>query len=178
MFSFFRHDYPEWLVVGLGNPGAQYANTRHNVGYMVVDDLLAENGDMLVKGRAERDDMLLFRADSYMNDSGVSVARMAKKMKADPDHIIVVHDELDLPPNKIKLRKDGSENGHNGLKSISEHLGSRGYYRVKVGIGRTDVLGPVDATAQFDEAIALAARAVHLIVEEGLAIAQNEVHAR
>ncbi|QPK83871.1 peptidyl-tRNA hydrolase [Corynebacterium qintianiae] len=164
----------EWLVVGLGNPGPEYAATRHNVGYMVVDEL---SNDKL-QGVA------LMKPSTYMNSSGEDVAPAAKRLDVAPERIIVCHDELDLPRGAVKLKLGGNENGHNGLKSLTDHLGTRDYLRVRIGIGRPPagttvpdyVLSPVEG--DISEQIRLAAEAVRLIVAEGLARAQHEIHSR
>ena len=186
----------EWLVVGLGNPGAKYAATRHNVGYMAIDDLLAAGGDVLEPVRGmdvqaaplnwEGHKVLAVRSGTFMNLSGDPVAPLAQQLGIAPDHVIVLHDELDLPANKIRLKQGGNENGHNGLKSLTERLGTRDYLRVRIGIARPPkgasipdyVLGPVDAGAGFDAAIATAAESARLIVTEGLSKAQNQIHSR
>lgn len=186
----------DWLVVGLGNPGARYAATRHNVGYMAADDLLADHGALFapVVGHNLQaaaitlagTEVVVLRAGTFMNLSGGPVAALARELAVPAERIIVIHDELDLPPNKLRLKLGGNENGHNGLKSLTEELGTRDYLRVRIGIGRPTggtsivdhVLGPVDAGAGFDAAIAGAAEAARLIVEAGLAKAQNVIHAR
>ncbi|MDO5033059.1 aminoacyl-tRNA hydrolase [Corynebacterium sp.] len=186
----------EWLVVGLGNPGKKYEATRHNVGYMAVDDLLAETGELLqpVAGHnlsaAQLEwqgiPVLALRSHTYMNLSGDPVAPLAQQLGVPAERVIVLHDELDLPVHTVRVKKGGNENGHNGLKSLSERLGTRDYLRVRIGIGRPPkgspipeyVLGPVDAGAGCDTAIATAAEAAHLIVERGLSAAQNEIHSR
>ena len=186
----------EWLVVGLGNPGAKYAATRHNVGYMAIDDLLAAGGDVLEPVRGmdvqaaplnwEGHKVLAVRSGTFMNLSGDPVAPLAQQLGIAPDHVIVLHDELDLPANKVRLKQGGNENGHNGLKSLTERLGTRDYLRVRIGIARPPkgasipdyVLGPVDAGAGFDAAIAAAAESARLIVTEGLGKAQNQIHSR
>ncbi|MFW9044622.1 aminoacyl-tRNA hydrolase [Corynebacterium striatum] len=186
----------EWLVVGLGNPGAKYAATRHNVGYMAVDDLLAESGELLqpVAGHSltaaplnvADTPVLVVRSATFMNLSGDPIAPLAQQLGIPAERILVIHDELDLPPNKIRIKVGGNENGHNGLKSLTERLGTRDYPRVRIGIGRPPkgssipdyVLGPVDADAGFDAAIETAADAVRLIVSSGIQSAQNEIHSR
>lgn len=185
-----------WLIVGLGNPGPEYAATRHNVGYMAQDDVLARQGDLLeqVSGipatacvlKLGNERALAVRSATFMNLSGTAIAPLAELLDIPAERIVVLHDELDLPPNKIRLKKGGNENGHNGLKSLSECLGTRDYLRVRIGIGRPPkgssipdyVLGPVAAGEGFDEAIATAAEAAELIVTEGLEIAQNRIHSR
>ncbi|MBZ8176253.1 aminoacyl-tRNA hydrolase [Corynebacterium sp. 3HC-13] len=186
----------QWLIVGLGNPGAEYAATRHNVGYMAVDDLLAENGDVLLpltRYPAQAAllhwgdiPVLVLRPTTYMNNSGEAIAPVAKALAIPPERIVVLHDELDLKPGKIRLRCGGNENGHNGLKSTSLALGTRDYLRVRIGIGRPaqgtsvvdHVLGPVDAGPEIDELITTAAVATRLIVQQGLAQAQNQIHSK
>lgn len=188
----------EWLIVGLGNPGARYAATRHNVGYMAIDDLLADAGDVLapvrgIKAEAAQIDIngtpvVVARATTFMNLSGEGIGPLATALGVAPDHVIVCHDELDLPAHKLRLKLGGNENGHNGLKSLTEHLGTRDYLRVRIGIGRPPksapqpipdwVLGPVDDGHDFDTAIATAARGARLIVARGLNAAQNDIHSR
>lgn len=185
-----------WLVVGLGNPGARYEATRHNVGYMAIDDLLAEDGDLLrpVAGLPctaarvvwEETPVLLVRSTTFMNNSGEAIGPLARALGVPANRIILAHDELDLPFGAIKLRQGGNENGHNGLKSTSGALGTRDFLRIRMGIGRPPrgtsvpdyVLGPVDAGPTLDELIAHAAEAARLIVTEGLAKAQNRIHSR
>ena len=186
----------DWIVVGLGNPGAKYAATRHNVGYMAIDDLLAETGDILqpVKGQKllaasveiAGQKVILARSTTFMNLSGEGIAPLAQHLGVSPERIIAVHDELDLPVNKIRLKLGGNENGHNGLKSLTEHLGTRDYLRVRIGIARPPkgasipdyVLAPVDAGPGFDDAIALAADSVKEIITSGLNKAQNTIHSK
>ncbi|QNQ89913.1 aminoacyl-tRNA hydrolase [Corynebacterium poyangense] len=186
----------QWLIVGLGNPGADYAATRHNVGYMAVDDLLADNGDILTRisnvpahgALVQWGDtpVMILRPTTYMNNSGDAIAPVADALGISPDQIVVLHDELDLAPGKIRLRYGGNENGHNGLKSTSQALGTRDYLRVRIGIGRPDpgtsvvdhVLGPVDTGPDFDALISTAAEAARLIVQQGLVQAQNQIHSK
>lgn len=185
-----------WLIVGLGNPGPKYAATRHNVGYMAVDDVLAADGDILRPLRGYKAEVapltidgvpvLVVRPTTFMNLSGEAVAPLASALGIEADHVLVIHDELDLPPHKVRLKLGGSENGHNGLKSVSEKLGTRDYVRVRFGIGRPDkgesipdyVLAPVNATAELDSAISTAAESARLIIAQGLAKAQNTIHSR
>lgn len=186
----------DWIVVGLGNPGAKYAATRHNVGYMAVDDLLAETGELLqpVKGHKvhattlemDGQKVLVVRTTTFMNLSGDPIAPIAQALEVPAERIIVIHDELDLPENKIRLKLGGNENGHNGLKSLSQNLRTRDYVRVRIGIARPPkgssipdyVLGPVNAGAGFDDGIALAAQSVKEIIASGLNKAQNTIHSK
>ena len=136
-----------WLVIGLGNPGNQYVATRHNVGYRVVDRLLKDTPLHPIKGipatAANVGDMLLVRSTTYMNDSGRAIVPLADAFTIDLDHIIVIHDELDLPLGTVRIKRGGNENGHNGLKSATAELGSRDYIRVRVGISRPPQGTPV-----------------------------------
>ena len=186
----------DWIVVGLGNPGAKYAATRHNVGYMAVDDLLAETGELLQPVRGHKvhaatlemdgQKVLIARTTTFMNLSGDPIAPIAQALNVPAERIIVIHDELDLPENKIRLKLGGNENGHNGLKSLSQNLGTRDYVRVRIGIARPPkgssipdyVLGPANAGAGFDDGIALAAQSVKEIIASGLNKAQNTIHSK
>ena len=180
----------DWIILGLGNPGPEYAATRHNVGYMAVDELLGTTALTPLPGsralyaqvRIGDSDVLVLRSTTYMNVSGEALAPLAGKLGVPPERIIVIHDELDLPVGTVRVKKGGNENGHNGLKSCSELLGTRDYLRVRIGIARPPqgvsvtghVLGPVDG----GEDILLAAEAARLIIEQGLPRAQNSVHSR
>lgn len=180
----------EWLIVGLGNPGAKYAATRHNVGYMAQDALIDAPLRPLPSFKAQGvmvpdTSALALRSTTFMNLSGEGIAPVAEKLGIPPERIIVLHDELDLPAGKVRIKQGGNENGHNGLKSLTEQLGTRDYIRVRIGIGRPPkgtpvpewVLSPVDDEG-LDAQIATAADAARLVVEEGLQRAQNEIHAR
>ncbi|MEO6204547.1 MAG: aminoacyl-tRNA hydrolase [Mycobacteriales bacterium] len=134
-----------WLVVGLGNPGPTYAGNRHNAGFLVVDELAARVGGRfkahkgradLIEGRLAGQRALLAKPKCYMNESGGPVASLRDFFKLSVDHVIVVHDELDIPFGTVRLKLGGGDNGHNGLRSISSALGSKDYLRVRVGIGR------------------------------------------
>ena len=189
VFGFFRRRretklQAEWLVVGLGNPGAEYAATRHNVGWMALDQL-AETLEPVrgIKARvAVIDGVAYAKPTTFMNTSGEGVGPLAAMLGVPAERIVVLHDELDLPVGKVRVKLGGNENGHNGLKSITKHIGTRDYVRVRIGIGRPPagvavpdwVLGAVSG----DERIDLAAEAARLVVAEGLAKAQNVIHAR
>jgi PTH1 family peptidyl-tRNA hydrolase len=134
-----------WLVVGLGNPGPRYAGNRHNVGFMVLD-LLAERVGArfkahkgradVVEGRLGAHRVVLAKPMSFMNVSGGPVASLRDFYKIPAERIVVVHDELDLPFGTIRLKRGGGDNGHNGLRSLSQSLGTKDYLRVRWGIGR------------------------------------------
>jgi PTH1 family peptidyl-tRNA hydrolase len=134
-----------FLIVGLGNPGPRYAATRHNAGFLVLDELAArvggsfkahKGGADVLEGRLAGHTVVLAKPRSYMNASGGPVAATSRFFKIAVDQIVVVHDELDLPFGALRLKRGGGEGGHNGLKSTSVSLGSKDYVRVRFGIGR------------------------------------------
>lgn len=184
----------QWLIIGLGNPGPRYAHTRHNVGYLAIDalrgttPLLPYPGAPATACRTTIDaiPVALLRSTTYMNESGQAVAPLARELGLPPERIVVLHDELDLPTGTTRLRQGGAENGHNGLKSLSAELGTRDYLRVRMGISRPPkgtpvvdyVLGTMDDTPELHSGIEHAAEAARLIVSQGLARAQNEIHRR
>ena len=132
------------LIVGLGNPGAQYEGTRHNAGFWWVDQVCAETGSKLnleakFFGHAGKlksnDEAWLLKPTTFMNASGRAVGAIAKFYKITPEQILVIHDELDLPPGTTKLKKGGGHGGHNGLKDIAAQLGTPDFWRLRIGIG-------------------------------------------
>lgn len=133
-----------WLIAGLGNPGDKYAGNRHNIGFMVVDDIADEydfpvfkskfQGE-LSEGRIDGEKVVLLKPQTYMNESGQSVGKAAKFYKIPPERVIVLHDELDLEPSKVRTKMGGGVAGHNGLKSIKAHLGTPDFWRIRLGIG-------------------------------------------
>jgi PTH1 family peptidyl-tRNA hydrolase len=136
---------PVWLVVGLGNPGPSYAGNRHNAGFLVLDELGTRVGAKFKahKGRADVIEArlagvraVLAKPKCYMNESGGPAASLRDFYKIPVERIVVVHDELDIPFDRVRLKRGGGDNGHNGLRSVSSALGSRDYLRVRVGIGR------------------------------------------
>jgi len=185
------------LVVGLGNPGPQYAKTRHNVGFMVADLLAGrmgaafkvhkKSGAEIVTGRIAHKPVLLAKPRTYMNESGRQVGPLAKFYSVSPADVIVIHDELDIDFGQIRLKLGGGEGGHNGLRSVANALGTKDFQRVRIGIGRPPgrkdpaafVLENFSA-AQRPEVPTLcemAADATELLIESGLEPAQNQVHA-
>jgi peptidyl-tRNA hydrolase, PTH1 family len=182
-----------WLVAGLGNPGESYARTRHNVGRMVVDELARSHDARLKKVRflpteaaeiwigAER--VWLVGSTRFMNESGSSYAGFARKHDVDPERVVAVHDELEIPAGELMLKLGGGSGGHNGLKSLSQALGTHAFHRVRVGIGRPPgrqdpadyVLQPIGKSQLEDLAvtIARAADAVGSLITEGLEAAQQ-----
>jgi PTH1 family peptidyl-tRNA hydrolase len=138
-----------WLIVGLGNPGEQYAATRHNVGQMVIDELAKRHNVKLGSHKSRTDiaayklgvgvdalSVILAKSHSYMNESGGPVKALAQFYSVEPEKIIVLHDELDIPFAAIRSKIAGGDNGHNGLKSLTSSLGTAEYFRVRLGIGR------------------------------------------
>ncbi len=132
-----------WLLVGLGNPGDEYSGHRHNIGFMVVDEI-ASGGfpsyrskfkSQMSEGSIGGEKAVLLKPQTYMNDSGAAVQAAAKFYKVPPERIVVFHDELDLAAGKVKVKQGGGNAGHNGLRSIDAHLGTADYWRVRLGIG-------------------------------------------
>ena len=187
-----------WLVAGLGNPGERYARTRHNVGAMVVDELARTAGERFRKVRflpleiAETrlgdERVLLARSHRFMNEAGPSYASLAAKQHVEPGQVIAVHDELDLPFDRLKLGAGGGPGGHNGVKSIISCLGDPGFARVRIGIGRpAPGRDPSDwvlsnfsraEAAVLPDVIARGADAVEAIVKDGLTAAMNRFNGK
>ncbi|GAB3846851.1 aminoacyl-tRNA hydrolase [Nesterenkonia populi] len=186
-----------WLIAGLGNPGARYQRTRHNIGHMVLDELLSrlgatysrtKVGAKAVGAQLPGGPKLVFAvSEGYMNESGKPVRGLMDYFGVDPARLVVVHDELDIDYGRLKLRRGGSEGGHNGLKSITQHLGgNKDYIRVRAGIGRPPgqvnaaqyVLQPFSKDEEKDlpEFVSRTADAVESVLTEGLAAAQNTFH--
>src|ERR1700761_213196 len=185
------------LVVGLGNPGENYARTRHNLGFMVADLLAARvgskfkahkrSGAEVVSGRLAGRSVLLAKPRCYMNESARQVGPLAKFYSVPAADIIVIHDELDLEFGRIRLKLGGGEGGHNGLRSVASALGTKDFQRVRIGIGRPPgrkdpaAVGLEDFTAaerpEVPTLCEQAADATELLIELGLEPAQNRVHA-
>ncbi|GAB3616494.1 aminoacyl-tRNA hydrolase [Okibacterium endophyticum] len=186
-----------WVVVGLGNPGSRYAGNRHNVGQMVVSDLARRLGASFKSHRAQAQvaegflrpggpKLVLAKPNSYMNVSGGPVAALLSFYSAEPSRLIVVHDELDIPFDTIRLKQGGGHGGHNGLRDIAKAIDTPDFTRVRVGIGRPPGRqDPADyvlhdfATGERENLpvlIADAAEAVELVATEGLGSAQQKYH--
>ncbi|WP_376765720.1 aminoacyl-tRNA hydrolase [Agromyces agglutinans] len=187
-----------WLVVGLGNPGAQYAGNRHNVGQMVLDELASRIGatfkthktpSRVAEGfvRPGGPKLVLAKPNTYMNTSGGPVSALLKFYSLGTDRLLVVHDELDIPFDTIRLKAGGGHGGHNGLRDIQKATGSPDFTRVRVGIGRppgrqdpADYVLKDFAGAERQSLPMLlsdAADAVEAVVEQGLVAAQQKFHA-
>lgn len=180
------------LIAGLGNPGPEYENTRHNAGFLALDILADElgatywkneDGALVAHVKHAGEELMLAKPQSYMNTSGGPVSKLAAKYKVKPDEILVIHDEMDLEPGTIRVKVGGGHGGHNGLKSLHDKLGSSEYTRVRVGTGHppgrkpvTDFVlqAPKGAEAEaFEHAVALAADAALCTVDEGATMAMN-----
>jgi PTH1 family peptidyl-tRNA hydrolase len=186
-----------WLIVGLGNPGTEYSKNRHNVGQMVLDELARRVGGSFKVHKARAHVLegrlgiggprvVLAKPMSYMNVSGGPVSALAKFYDVDPEHVVAVHDEIDIPFNTVKLKIGGGEGGHNGLRDISKALATKDYLRVRVGVGRppgrmdtADFVLKDFAAAEKKELPFLlddAADAVETVVRDGLPAAQQKFH--
>lgn len=186
------------LFVGLGNPGTEYEATRHNAGFWWLDALAAKLGTRLVPessyralaARVNRPEgpLWLLEPMQYMNRSGFSVATLARFFKIAPEEILVVHDELDLPPGQVKIKQGGSAAGHNGLKDIHAQLGTLDFWRLRIGIGHPGVKAevvnwvlkkpsPTDREA-IDAAIDKSLKASDLLIEGAMDRALQMIHAQ
>lgn len=191
---------PIRLIVGLGNPGPEYELTRHNAGFWLVDNLAnslpgcrlqreARFNALAAKCHIAGQEVWLLEPQTFMNRSGQSVGALARFFKINPDDVLVVHDELDLAPGVVKMKKGGSSGGHNGLKDITAALGTQDYWRLRLGIGHPRVLGSQQAVADFvlhrprkeeqvliEEAIEKSLRVLPLAVEGKFDIATMQLH--
>jgi PTH1 family peptidyl-tRNA hydrolase len=188
---------PLWLVVGLGNPGPPYAGHRHNVGYLVTDELASRTGGSFKSHKTGRADVLegrlggpggprvvLARPRSYMNETGGPVSSLAKFYKVPVERIVAIHDELDIPFDTLRVKLGGGDNGHNGLRSMRRSLDSGDFYRIRVGIGRPPgrqdpadfVLSDYSSTERkvLTFQVDRAADAVESLLSDGLAKTQQD----
>ena len=176
-----------FAIIGLGNPGDEYAHTRHNAGFDVVDAIAdeigvrywkTECGALTAKGAWRDHDVVLAKPQSYMNTSGGPVKQLMNAYGVDGEHLIVVHDELDIDPGTVRAKFGGGHAGHNGLRSICDKTGTRDWFRLRVGIGRPPGRMPVadyvlslpkkEAKEDFDYAVDRGAQAVLFLMENGL----------
>lgn len=193
-----------WLIVGLGNPGTQYEQTRHNVGYQVIDilarrtsvnlgthksrTLMADTRLGMLPGGAPGPRVILAKSTTYMNLSGGPIAALAQFANIPPEQILAVHDDLDLPAHELRLKFGGGEGGHNGLKSMSQHLHTKDYHRLRIGIGRPPgrqevsdfVLAQIPSKDRMDWAVTYetAADVIEEIVTLGFPDAQQRLHTK
>ena len=182
------------LVAGLGNPGAEYARNRHNVGRLVVDELARRHDGQwrskfsgrLAEIRIDGHKVALLKPETYMNDSGRSVQAAARFFKVDPDAVLVVHDESDLAAGRLQLRRGGGLAGHNGLRSVASGLGGPDFLRLRVGVGRPErgdprpladwVLSDFSPHEDAEAIVSRAADAVEALDADGLEAAQRQVN--
>ena len=186
---------PIRLIVGLGNPGPEYEQTRHNAGFWLVDQL---SGNLQRESRFNAlagktsiagNEVWLLKPLTFMNRSGQSVGALARFFKINPDEILVVHDELDIAPGLLRMKKGGSSGGHNGLKDITSALGTQDYWRLRIGIGHPRTLGLQQPVADFvlhrprkdeqvliEESIDKAVRVIPEIVEGKFEAATMKLH--
>ena len=196
-----RRSRPEggerWAVIGLGNPGERYASTRHNVGVMVIERLLEraggsmkrhKSGCLVAEVRLSDSPAVVGRTTSFMNESGRPIRELTNWYKVPPEMLIVVHDEIDIPFETMRVKVEGGTAGHNGLKSIVSHLGTNEFIRLRVGVGRPrgekaaagHVLNEFSGAERkvLSDFIDQAAEAVERIVEVGPERAMNEINTR
>ena len=194
MFFSKRPGPVEWLVVGLGNPGPKYDWTRHNMGFLVIDELAEREKVPVQKLKFKAltntvvigdQSVLLMKPTTYMNLSGESVGEAARFYKIPPERILVISDDVALPQGKLRIRRTGSAGGHNGLKNIISHLGSEAFPRIKVGVGGKPhpdsdmadwVLGHCVGEDQkaIDKSVKRAADAIECIIKEGIEKGMNK----
>jgi PTH1 family peptidyl-tRNA hydrolase len=196
----FRRGEPastlDLLVACLGNPGREYAATRHNVGFMVCDELARRHSGSyrskfsgeLSEVRLDGARVALLKPQTYMNESGRSVGAAVRFFKVEPERLLVVHDEADLEPGRLQARAGGGLAGHNGLRSIAQHLRTQEFLRLRVGVGRPErgdprpvadfVLSPFAPEMDVDSLVARAADAVETLVRDGLDEAQQRFNER
>jgi PTH1 family peptidyl-tRNA hydrolase len=184
------------LVVGLGNPGREYAETRHNVGFMVAEELARRTGGSwrgkfsgeLAEVRLDGMRLALLRPQTFMNESGRSVAAAVRFFRVEPEDLLVVHDEVDLDPGRLQLRLGGGLAGHNGLRSVAQQVGSPDFARLRIGVGRPErgdprpvadfVLSEFPPELDVGALVSRAADAVESVAREGLEEAQNRYNER
>ncbi|WP_087105115.1 aminoacyl-tRNA hydrolase [Brachybacterium nesterenkovii] len=190
------------LLIGLGNPGPEYASTRHNIGQMVLDAIAAQTGSAFKAARRGKAQVIegylgapgkgvrtiLARTTCYMNESGGPTRALADFYSIAPEDVVVVHDDVDLPFDAIRLKRGGGEGGHNGLRDVTKALGTKDYLRVRVGVGRPTgrgdtadhVLSSFSATERKVLPILVedAAEAAEMLILEGLEAAQQRFHGR
>lgn len=185
---------PEWLVVGLGNPGPEYRGTRHNIGFELIDRLSERHKIKLDRSKHQArygtgtlfdTSVVLVKPLTFMNLSGRSVAPLMREYGLSPDRVLVVADDTDLQPGRVRLRAEGSAGGHNGHKSLIQSLGTHTYPRLKIGIGRTakdatidHVLGPFhpDERPDIEAALRRSEAGIDTLFARGIEAAMNEVN--
>ena len=179
-----------WVIAGLGNPGRKYSRTRHNIGFMAVEEIAQRNGIEFTdrkeyrigRGSIEGHNVILIEPLLYMNRSGLVVNATLKKFTVQFDNLIVIHDDLDMETGKLRIRKTGSSGGHKGVESIIQNIGAKDFIRVKIGIGREHGILVEDYVlskftrqeiSTIKETIRKTTDAVHAIIDEGVDKAMN-----
>jgi PTH1 family peptidyl-tRNA hydrolase len=189
--EFEMNDAERFLIVGLGNPGRKYRGNRHNIGFIAVDALAAaykiesskvQNKAIVGNGRIQNQNVIIAKPQTYMNNSGDSVGPLARYYKVPPENVLVIYDELDLPFGTIRLREKGGAGGHNGMKSVINHLGQE-FPRVRLGIGRPPGQMPVpayvlqdfgkDDLPLLDDVLNEAVRAIETYLRDGIQLAMS-----
>ena len=184
-----------YLIVGLGNPGIQYVETRHNVGFMLLDYLARGSKvsfseckwkALIAKTVIWNESIILLKPETFMNASGTAVAAVTHYYKLSTDNIIVIHDDLDMPSGRIKIVSGGGTGGHKGVRSCIEHLGTKDFPRIKIGIGRPLLPIPSDkyVLARFEpdeqelinQKMAVVAEGIEILVQQGISAAMNAVN--
>ena len=178
------------LIAGLGNPGRQYERTRHNLGWQVLDELArrldgswrSKFSGSLAEMRLDSSRIALLKPETYMNDSGRSVAAAVRFFKVEPESLLIVHDDVDLEPGRLQARRGGGLAGHNGLRSLAQYLGTQEFLRLRIGVGRPArgdprsvsdwVLSGFDPEDDVEALVSRAADAAETIVRDGLEAAQ------
>lgn len=182
-----------YLLAGLGNPGSEYENTRHNIGFITIDSFANSRGvkvdklkfkALTAECRVGGEKVLLMKPQTFMNNSGEAIGEAARFYKIPPENVIIISDDITLSPGNMRIRRKGSAGGHNGLKSIIAHLGSENFPRIKLGIGDREnhdrsladfVLGKFskEETKQLEEIVKKASDAAELIITDGIDEAMN-----
>jgi len=185
------------VIAGLGNPGAQYARTRHNAGFWLVEELARRHGGRfrleprhqaeLARVQIGGADIWLVKPMTYMNASGTAVGSVARFFKATPDEVLIAYDELDFPPGKVRLRQGGGTAGHNGVLDVVTHLGES-FWRLRIGIGKPTAKGAgigrvlsrpaAEEEELIADAVAAAADVIPVMLDQGAQIAMNRLHSR
>jgi PTH1 family peptidyl-tRNA hydrolase len=187
-------DYFMWVIAGLGNPGRKYLRTRHNIGFMVIEeiakrhkiDLKNKKEYRIGRGSIKGHNILLVEPLLYMNMSGLVIKNILMKFDIKPENLIVIHDDLDMTTGKLRIRKTGSSGGHKGIESIIQNIGSKDFLRLKIGIGREDIPPEEYVLSKFKheemaivkDALKKAEEAVESIISEGVDKAMNRFNSK
>ena len=184
------------IIVGLGNPGRKYENTRHNLGFITIDKLADDHGisitrskhkSLIGEGRIAGEKVLLVKPQTFMNLSGEAVREVMSYYRETPDHLLVIYDDIDIPAGSVRIRKKGGAGTHNGMRSVVSQLGEDGFARIRIGIGGEDgkdlighVLGGFtsDEAGPMREAVLPAVSAIECMLSRGIDIAMNEYNTR